>query len=981
MRLVAADFRRFAATFGAPGSRTTTTAPAPALPATREQPLAPVRTNVGELAGSPPPEQWNRWTELDARAWPKRVEHTYTLVPTTCFNCESACGLLAYVDVDTLRIRKFEGNPAHPGSRGRTCAKGPATITQVYDPERILYPMKRVGKRGEGKWERTTWDEVLDTFAARIRKALVEDRKTEVIYHVGRPGEDGYMERVLQSWGVDAHNSHTNICSAGGRFGYAAWMGFDRPSPDYANARFTLLISSHLEAGHYFNPHAQRIMEAKKRGAKIAVMDPRLSNTASMADYWMPTWPGTEAAALLAMANIIIQEKRYDREFIRRWTNWDQYMRDEHPELEPTFEEFERVLSTLYTEYTPEFAEKESGVSAQMIVEVAREIAQAGSAFAAHNWRAAAAGNLGGWMVARCLFFLNVLTGSVGTQGGTSPNAYDKFVPRPFAEPSKQTVWNELTWPKEYPLTHHEMSFLLPHFLKEGRGKADVYFTRVYNPVWTNPDGFSWMEVLSDESLVGLHAAMTPTWNETAWFADYVLPMGTGAERHDIHSYETHAGQWIGFRQPVRRVAMGRLGQDVRYTYEANPGEVWEENEWWIELSWRIDPDGSLGIRKYYESPYRPGEKLTVDEYYRWIFENSVPGLPEKAASEGLSPLDYMRKYGAFEVSSGATRSYEDPVAAEDKAEGIVDPSTGIIWSMRPRPHSPNIVPKPAPATSEWGTQVGVQVDGVGRTGFPTPSGKLELYSTTLRNWRWPEYALPAYIKSHVHPDNMDRSRGEFALVPTFRLPVLIHTRSNNAKWLTEIAHSNPLWMHPSDAKRLGLRTGSLVRVNTEIGYFVPRVWVTEGIRPGVVACSHHMGRWHLDNQPKEGGWSSALASLDRQGGQWTLRQVRGPQPFQSEDPDSGRIWWTDAGVHQNLTFPVHPDPISGSHSWHQKVRVEAAEATDRYGDIHVDTAKSHEVYKQWLAMTRPAPGPDGLRRPHWMLRPYRPDPKAYRVE
>jgi hypothetical protein len=111
------------------------------------------------------------------------------------------------------------------------------------------------------------------------------------------------------------------------------------------------------------------------------------------------------------------------------------------------------------------------------------------------------------------------------------------------------------------------------------------------------------------------------------------------------------------------------------------------------------------------------------------------------------------------------------------------------------------------------------------------------------------------------------------------------------------------------------------------------------------------------------------------------LRQVCGPQPFQSEDPDSGRIWWTDAGVHQNLTFPVHPDPISGSHSWHQKVRVEAAEATDRYGDIHVDTAKSHEVYKQWLAMTRPAPGPDGLRRPHWMLRPYRPDPKAYRVE
>ena len=987
MRFTVDDFRRFATTLGraefasAPGaSAAPATAPArPAAPAAAPA-LPPTRTRVGELPSHPPADKWDRWTELEAKAWPERVEHTYTLVPTTCFNCESACGLLAYVDVETLKVRKFEGNPAHPGSRGRTCAKGPATINQVYDPERILYPMKRAGKRGEGKWERTTWDEALDTIAARIRKALVENRKTEVIYHVGRPGEDGYMERVLQSWGVDAHNSHTNICSSGGRFGYAAWMGIDRPSPDYANARFTLLISSHLETGHYFNPHAQRIMEAKKRGAKLAVMDPRLSNTASMADYWMPTYPGSEAAALLAMANILIQEGSYNREFVRRWTNWDEYMRDEHPSEPQTFEAFEGILKTLYAEYTPEFAERESGVPAAQIVEVAHEIGRAGPAFAAHNWRAAAAGNLGGWMVARCLFFLNVLTGSVGTTGGVSPNVYDKYVPRPFVEPPKQQVWNELTWPQEYPLTHHELSFLLPHFLKEGRGKVDTYFTRVYNPVWTNPDGFTWMETLSDESKVGLHAAMTPTWNETAWFADYVLPMGVGSERHDLHSYETYAGQWIGFRQPVQRVAMERLGSPVNYTWEANAGEVWEENEWWIELSWRIDPDGSLGIRKYYESPYRPGEKLTVDEYYGWIFENSVPGLPEAAAKERLTPLGYMRKYGAFEIRSGAAKSYEDPVAPEDLAEGSVDEATNIVWTRRPRPHTSNVVPKPAPATGERGTQVGVMVDGEARAGFPTPSGKLEFYSRTLRDWRWPEYALPTYIKSHVHPERLDTDGGEFALIPTFRLPVLIHTRSNNAKWLTEIAHSNPLWMHPSDAKRFGLRTGDLARVNTEIGYFVPRVWVTEGIRPGVVACSHHMGRWTLPQYQAHGGWSSALASLDHQDEQWKLRQIHGTQPYESSDPDTSRIWWTDAGVHQNLTFPVHPDPVSGSHCWHQKVRIEAAHAGDRYGDISVDSAKAHEVYQEWLAEARPAPGPGGMRRPHWFLRPYRPDPKTYQL-
>src|SRR5436305_7706556 len=254
------------------------------------------------------------------------------LVPTTCFNCEAGCGLLAYINKESLQIRKFEGNPTHPGSRGRNCAKGPATINQTYDPERILFPLKRVGPRGGGHWERTTWDEVLNEFASRIRAALVEGRQNEIVYHVGRPGEDGYMERVLQAWGIDGHNSHTNICSSGGRTGYAFWMGIDRPSPDYANARFILLISAHLESGHYFNPHAQRIVEAKMKGAKICVIDPRLSNTATHADWWLPTWPGSEAALLLAMANVILQADLFDHEFVRRWTNWEEYLRVEYPD-------------------------------------------------------------------------------------------------------------------------------------------------------------------------------------------------------------------------------------------------------------------------------------------------------------------------------------------------------------------------------------------------------------------------------------------------------------------------------------------------------------------------------------------------------------------------------------------------------------------------------------------------------------------------
>ena len=188
------------------------------------------------LGAFPPKERWEDWVELSSRAWPAREEHHYMLVPTTCFNCESACGLLAYVDRDTRQVRKFEGNPEHPGSRGRNCAKGPATINQVTDPDRVLYPMRRAGRRGEGQWERITWDEALDAIAARIRAALAQGRNNEIMVHLGRPGEDGYTERVLASWGVDGHNSHTNVCSSGGRTGFQFWMGIDRPSPDYANA-------------------------------------------------------------------------------------------------------------------------------------------------------------------------------------------------------------------------------------------------------------------------------------------------------------------------------------------------------------------------------------------------------------------------------------------------------------------------------------------------------------------------------------------------------------------------------------------------------------------------------------------------------------------------------------------------------------------------------------------------------------------------
>ena len=366
---------------------------------------------------------------------------------------------------------------------------------------------------------------------------------------------------------------------------------------------------------------------------------------------------------------------------------------------------------------------------------------------------------------------------------------------------------------------------------------------------------------------------MTPTWNETAFFADLVLPMGLAPERHDINSYATHGGTWVAFRQPVLREAARRNGKPVEYTYEANPGEVWEEDEFWIELSWRIDPDGSMGIRKHFESPKRPGKKITIEEYYQYIFER-IKGLPAAAKKEGITEFQYMSKYGAFEIEKGESYKMNENLLTKEQLDG------------------------------KKGKEIGVMINGQAMVGFPTPSRKNEFYSQTMVDWKWPEYSTPTYIKSHIHNDVLDKSKGEYVLVPTFRLPTLIHTRSGNAKWLVEISNRNPIWMHPEDAAKWDFKTGDLGKMNTDIGYFIDKVWVTQSMKPGVVACSHHIGRWRRPQDKTGNRWATNTVNIEGDGkGAWKMNTISGIKPFESDDKDSKRIFWKDLWLLHTPTF------------------------------------------------------------------------------
>jgi anaerobic selenocysteine-containing dehydrogenase len=886
----------------------------------------------------PSQDQWDGFQELSGQDWkrggisrhgvqseenPDGIKvHDYAIVPSACSNCEAACGLTAWIDKKTFTVKKYMGNPLHPASRGRNCAKGYATQSQMYDPDRIPFPLKRApgSKRGEGKWIRTTWDEAMTTIGKKmgdtLRKGDELSKKT-VMFHVGRPNENGFTGKVWHTLGCDAFDSHTNICSSGGRTPTIQWSNDDRSSPDWANAKLIFLNSSHAaDAGHYFQQSASFIADARAKGAKMVVMDPRMSNSAGMADLWIAAWPGTEPVIYLYLVNRILNEGKVNEEFCRKWLNWEVMMNNRKylefmveqgyiskVPAKKDFASFLEMLKELYSPYTLEYAVKESKVPAYKLEQLYEMFIWAGDAVSTYFWRATAAGNRGGWTSGRTGFLALALRGAIGPEGGTffhhwhvisvggkggsstiGQGKRGKDIP-------KVDVWNELTWPPEWPLSTYELSYLLPHLLTDTewqdkwtkRGlnvpkKLSVWVPRMYNPVWINPDGFRWLEVLKDESKMELTFNLSPVWSETNWYVDYVLPVGLAGERHDQHSEATMPARWTSFRQPVMRVALEKAGwkpkNPNRATLEAHIkaglGEVWEENEFWFDMCVNyIDPDGSLGIRKMWESKRNPGKPVTIAEWYDAAFGDNLPNLKKTAMNDTrykdseFPVYEYMRDYGAWMEENNIYSAQEREIKDDgknyishghkyDKKHVTKDSTTGVLTYENHGKKKP----------------IGIEIDGKKMEGFATLDKKLDFFCEWLADdWKWPEYAIPFYprneeekekmvhIVSHVNHKYMTEPNS-YALNTVFRLPYNIHTRSANSKHLMEISQNHdPIWISTQDAKRQGFKRGDAIRVRIvdtvsglDSGYFVAMAVPTEGVLPGTLACSHHGGRWKLKN-------------------------------------------------------------------------------------------------------------------------------------
>jgi anaerobic selenocysteine-containing dehydrogenase len=324
-------------------------------------------------------------------------------------DCPDACGVL--ITVEDGRATKIKGDPAHPVTRGFLCAKVAKYLDRVYSPDRVLYPMRRVGPKGlraagEGaggaqEWQRITWEEALGEITSRFKKIAAEFGSEAIL-----PFSFGGTLGMLNSASMDRRFFHRlgasqlarNICSAAGEAGLESVLGvkLGTEPEQFRHSRYIIAWAANI---HGNNVHLWPfIEEARRQGAKLVVIDPYRTRTAACADWYLPINPGTDAALALGMMHVIIGEKLHDADYVERYTVGFEQLRDK------------------VQEYTPERVAKWTGIAASDTVKLAREYATTRPAVIRLNYGVQR--SEGGGMATRAVAMLPCITGSWKEVGG-----------------------------------------------------------------------------------------------------------------------------------------------------------------------------------------------------------------------------------------------------------------------------------------------------------------------------------------------------------------------------------------------------------------------------------------------------------------------------------------------------------------------------------------------------------------------------------
>lgn len=519
---------------------------------------------------------------------------------STCQACHCECGVIIYVKDG--RVVKIEGDPDHPLSEGMMCPKGLAYKQLIYHPNRLKYPLKRIGAKGEGKWQRISWDEALDTIAERFKEIIKEYGPMSIAY-VWDDGPRTYLnpyKHLLYAMGSPNAASTGPTCyypSLNIRvvtFGEICW---DMSDPDFRNSKCILIWGTDPTNTHPVL--AKHIIEAKfDKGAKLIVVDPRFTVLASKADLWLQIRPATDAALALAMLNVIINEELYDKEFVEKWCIGFEKLR-------------ERVQ-----QYPPEKVAEITWVPADQIREAARTYATTKPACLYNRTALEGFHNTG--QTLRALNLLIAITGNFDVKGGNRypqlPKGYmsDIEVAKDPKYRPPQEVENKRIGADEFPLLSGPISArpcvhptLLIKAILTGKPYPIKALYGVANWVHALENTQEVVEALKKlDFMVCADFFMTPFTE----FADIVLPAATWVEVDDI------ADRYPNFIR-VRQKAIEPVG------------ECWDEKKITIELAKR------MGI-----SDRIPFFAETVEEY-----------LNNRLKAIGITFEDLRRKVNVIE--------------------------------------------------------------------------------------------------------------------------------------------------------------------------------------------------------------------------------------------------------------------------------------------------------------------------------------------
>lgn len=449
-------------------------------------------------------------------------------VHSMCEMCVWRCGLIA--KIKDGRVVKLDGNPEHPHSRGKLCPRGQSGLMNTYDPDRVLTPLIRVGKRGEGLFRQASWDEALDMVASNMLKIKDKYGPEAMVFSSTHNLSQPLFENLLYAFGSPNYGTQRSLCFNAMIVSNLMTYGMEEPGRIYDdNLKYILLTGRNLLEA-ISTSETSDLSHAIDRGVKVVYLDPRYTKTASKATEWLPIKPGMDLAFHLALLNIIIGEGLYNKSFVAKNT--------------VGFDE----LKAEAARYTPEWAAPLTGLPAETITHIARELADAAPHVLIHNgWRTSNFVN--SFHTQRAISILNALMGNwnvtMEDAGGEESGTLGAPPQPPFPRTSALRL-DGVPW--KYPVVPFKIGVFQE--LRDNIVKGDPYephgwFISRQNPIMSIPDRGKTIEAFGKMDFI---VTVDIILNDTAWFSDVVLPEASYLERYDP---VMPIGDKVFLRQPV----------------------------------------------------------------------------------------------------------------------------------------------------------------------------------------------------------------------------------------------------------------------------------------------------------------------------------------------------------------------------------------------------------------------------------------------